>query len=113
MEAPLWMLLEGPVDSDVTSVTNLLGQIGRVENELWFEEGIRLCPTQRGQVQPNVEILERAIDKARMARFIAGHIAHQLPHFRVLNLGADVCVENAAAVFGGGRADQKVEELVA
>ena len=68
---------------DVTGISDLLGKIGRVENEFRLEIGIFLRFRQKSQIDANIEVFERVVDKARMAGLIPRHKLEELTNIRV------------------------------
>ena len=83
MEAPLGMALEMAEDGDVAGVADLLGQVGRVEDELRPEEGVLLGLGQEAEIDADAEVLQRVVDEAGMARLVAAHEVEQLDDVRV------------------------------
>jgi len=68
LEDRIWLvlgiLLEMSVDRDVSPVPNLLGQVGRVENELGLEERVFPGLRQETQVQCQVEIRQPFVQES-------------------------------------------------
>ncbi len=63
------MLLQMAINGDVAPVTNLLGQVGRVENKLRLEEGVASALRQEGQVK----VRHCLVQEACVTGFIARH----------------------------------------
>ena len=68
MEAPVRIGLQMAEDGDVAGVADLLGQVGRVENELRLEVGVFLGLGEKAEIDADVEILQRVVDEAGVAR---------------------------------------------
>jgi hypothetical protein len=80
--------LEVTEDSDVARVADLLRQVGRVVDELRTEEGVLLLAFQEAEVDGDAELFEGLVDKAGMARLVAGHVTHQVGDLRVIDVFA-------------------------
>ena len=113
MELSLGMALHLPVDGDVAGVADLLGQIGRVEDELRPEVSVLLHLRQKAQIDADAVILQDLIDEAGVAGLVAAHEAEQFLDILVLDPLLDLRIEHAAGEFGGERADQEILELLA
>ena len=113
MEALVRVLLEMAEQRDVARVADLLGQVGRVDDELRAEVRRLLRLRQEAQVHGDAVILQRLVDEACMPRFVARHVAEQLLHVRVRGALLDLRVQQTARILGRDRADHEVHELLA
>ena len=107
------VLFELAEDGDVARVADLLGQVSRVVNVFGLEEGVLLGALQVAQIDAQVEVAQRQVDEARVARFVARQVGHQLFDVGVADVLADLVVEHAARKLRREGADQKVHELLA
>ncbi len=64
------------------------------------------------EVDAQAEVLQRLVDEAGVAAFVARHVAHQRAHVLVLHVLLDLAVQHAAGELGGARADQELDELL-
>ena len=101
MKTQLRIALDLTEDGDVARVANLLGKIGRIEDEFWAEERVLFGFRQKAQVHANAEVFEPLIDEARVARFVATHVAEEFPHLGIFYPTLDFCVKHTAREFGG------------
>ena len=73
-----WVLFEMAEDCDITPITNLFREVGRVKNELRFEEGVLLIGCQETEVELQPEIAHRLIQEACVTSFVASHVSETL-----------------------------------
>ena len=107
------VLFELAEDGDVAGVADFFGQVGRVVNVFGLEEGVLLGPLQVPQVDAQIEVAQRQVDEARMARFISRQVGHELLDVGVGDVLADFVVKHTTGKLRGEGADQKVHELLA
>ena len=86
-------------DGDVAGVANFLGQVGRVKNIFGLEEGVSLGAFELTQIDAQIKVFQRLVDETRMARFVTRHIGHQLFDIGVVNVLANLVVQNATRKF--------------
>ena len=101
------------IDGDVAGVADLLGQIGRVENELRLEERVLLGLGQEAEINADAEIFQAVVDEAGVAGLVAAHVFEQLDDVGVFAALSHLGVEHAAGEFSRQRADQEVDEFFA
>ena len=111
VELPLRVALELAIDGDVSCVSDLLGQIGGVEDELRPKVGVFLGPGQEAKVHPDAEFLQGLVDEAGVASFVAAHEGEEFADGGVLHPFLDLRIEHAARELGRDRGDQKIEEF--
>ena len=112
VETFLRMALELAKNCDVAGVTDFFGQVGRIKNIFWLEIGVCLGALEVAHVNAQAKIFQRLVDKARMARLVPSHVAHQRLDIRVVHIFVDFVVEDAARKFRGQRTDQEIKELL-
>jgi hypothetical protein len=112
MEAMFRMPLQMAEDGDVAGVADLLGQIGRVEDELRAKVGVFLLFFQKAEIHANTEIFQRFVDKAGVPRLVASHVAHDLLHLGIGRAPFDLVVEHAAGKFSGDGTDHELKEFL-
>jgi hypothetical protein len=113
VEPLLGMLLEVAVDGDVAGVADLLGEVGRVVDELRLEVGVLLRLGQEAEIDADVGLAQRVVDEAGVAGLVAAHVAEELADVGVLAAALHLLVEHAAGELGGERGDEEVGELLA
>ena len=107
------MFLQVTENRDIPCVSDLLGQIGRVEDEFGLKIRVLLGLGQKREIHRHVEIFQGMIDKPRMTTFIPAHHAKKLAHVWVLHAFLDFRVQNASGKLRRHRAHQKLDELMA
>jgi hypothetical protein len=113
VEAPFGMAFELPEDRDVSGITDLLGKVGRVEDEFGTEVGVLLCPGEKPEIDPDAEVLERVIDEAGVPRFVPGHEGKELTDVRIVGSLLHLRVEHATGEFRSHRTHEKIDEFLA
>ena len=66
MKAPVRMRLQQTKNLDITRITDLLRQIGRIEDVFWLEERIFLLLTQETEIHRSLVVFERSVDETGM-----------------------------------------------
>jgi hypothetical protein len=92
----LRMLLELPEDGDVARIANFFRKVRRVENELGLKISILFSLRQKSQINANIEVFERIVDKTGMTGFIS---RHEFEKFGYVGIGAALAhlsIEHAA-----------------
>ena len=112
MDPQFRMPLELAEDGDVAGIADLLGQVGRVEDELRLEVVILLRLGQEAEVHADIHVLQRVVDEPGMPRFIPRHHAEQILHVRVGDALLDLGIKHAAGELGRHAADEEFQELL-
>ena len=107
------MGLQVAEDGDVAGVADLLGQVGRVEDELGPEVGVFLGLGQEAEIDADAHVLEAVVDEAGVAGLVAGHEGEQVMDVAGCDALLDLGIEHAAGELGGDGADQEFEQLFA
>ena len=112
VEAPRRVALHLAIDGDVARIADLLGQIGRVEDELRLEVGVFLRLGEEAEIYADLEVLQDVVDETSVTRFIARHEGEEVANFRICDPLLDFCVQDTTGEFRCHRADQEVDELL-
>ena len=99
VEAFVGVAFQLAVNGDVTRVADFFGQISRVKNVLGLEVFVGLGALQVAHVNPHAEVFERLVDETSVARFVAGHEAHQGFDVGVGDVLLNLVVQNATREF--------------
>ena len=100
METALWVTLKMAVNRDVARIPNLFRQVGRIKNEFRPKVGVFLIALENTQVDSHTQFVQRAINKARVSRLVASHVAEEFCNLWIPDFALDFLIQNTARVLG-------------